>query len=73
MTIIEQLVNDFKKENPAATPEQLKQFLQSIESHTKVIKEDEYAFNSEYDDGTAMPERSNVDPVTLDAPAKEQK
>ena len=52
MTIIEQLVEDFKKQNPSATPEQIKEYLQSLEPHTKVIKEDEWAVNSdqEYSD-----------------------
>ena len=49
MTIIEQLVDDYKRENPSATPEQVKAYIQSLEQHTKVIKEDEWAFNAEQD------------------------
>jgi hypothetical protein len=45
MTVIEQLVEDYKQQNPSATPEQIKLYIQSLEPHTKVIKEDEWAFN----------------------------
>jgi hypothetical protein len=62
MTIIEQLVEDFKQQNPSATPEQIKEYLQTLEPHTKVIKEDEWAFNTEHDDGTVSAE---TDEVTL--------
>jgi hypothetical protein len=54
MTIVEQLVEDYKKENPTATPEQIKGYIMTLEPHTKVIKEDEWAFNTEHDDGTVM-------------------
>ena len=49
MTIIEQLVEDYKRDNPSASPEEVKAYIQSLEQHTKVIKEDEWAFNAEQD------------------------
>jgi len=60
MTIIEQLVDDYKRQNPEATPEQIKEYLQTLEAHTKVIKEDEWAFNSEHDDGIKIPDDVNM-------------
>jgi hypothetical protein len=60
MTIIEQLVNDFKAENPSASPEQIKEYLQSIQQHTKVIKEDEYAFNTPQDTDSTSPVNNEV-------------
>ena len=60
MTIIEQLVEDYKSQNPSATPEQIKEYIQSLEPHTKVIKEDEWAFNTEHDDGSSMPDDVNA-------------
>jgi hypothetical protein len=59
MTIIEQLVEDYRKDNPSATPEQIKTYIQTLEPHTKVIKEDEWAFNTEHDDGTLMSNDEN--------------
>jgi hypothetical protein len=49
MTIIEQLVEDFKKQNPEATPEQITEYIKSLETYTKVIKEDEWAVNTDQD------------------------
>jgi hypothetical protein len=60
MTIIEQLVEDYKRQNPDATPAQIKEYLQTLETHTKVIKEDEWAFNSEHDDGIKIPDDVNI-------------
>ena len=60
MTIIEQLVEDYKRQNPEATPEQIREYLQTLESHTKVIKEDEWAFNTEHDDGIKIPDDVNI-------------
>ena len=60
MTIIEQLVEDFKRQNPYASDEEIRQYLQTLEPHTKVIKEDEWAFNSEHDDGIKIPDDVNV-------------
>ena len=60
MTIIEQLVEDYKRQNPSATPQQIKQYIQTLEPHTKVIKEDEWAFNSEHDDGIKIPDDVNA-------------
>jgi hypothetical protein len=60
MTIIEQLVEDYKRQNPSATPEQIKEYIQTLEPHTKVIKEDEWAFNTEHDDGIKIPDDINV-------------
>lgn len=60
MTIIEQLIDDYKRQNPEATPQQIKEYLQTLETHTKVIKEDEWAFNSEHDDGIKIPDDVNM-------------
>ena len=62
MTIIEQLVQDYKRENPLATPEQIKEYIQTLEPLTKVIKEDEWAFNTEHDDGTISAETDQANP-----------
>ena len=67
MTIIEQLVEDYKRQNPEATPQQIKEYLQTLETHTKVIKEDEWAFNSEHDDGIKIPDDVNM-PDTANTP-----
>ena len=69
MTIIEQLVEDYKRQNPDATPEQIKEYLQTLETHTKVIKEDEWAFNSEHDDGIKIPDDVNI-PDELNTPER---
>ena len=67
MTIIEQLVEDYKRQNPEATPQQIKEYLQTLETHTKVIKEDEWAFNSEHDDDIKIPDDVNM-PDTANTP-----
>ena len=54
MTVIEQLVEDFKKQNPSATPEQIKEYIQSLHQHTKVIKEDEWAVNTDQEFGEEL-------------------
>ena len=69
MTIVEQLVDDYKRDNPDATPEEIKEYLQTLEQHTKVIKEDEWAFNTEHDDGELIPD---TDEPTVQATQKEQ-
>jgi hypothetical protein len=53
MTIIEQLVEEYKAENPQASPEQIKEYVKSLQQYTKIIKEDEYVFNSGEDDTAA--------------------
>lgn len=63
MTIIEQLVEDYKTQNPSATPQQIKEYIQTLESHTKVIKEDEWAFNAEHDDGIKIPDDVNTSSI----------
>ena len=69
MTIIEQLVEDYKRQNPDATPAQIKKYLQTLETHTKVIKEEERAFNSEHDDGIKIPDDVNI-PDELNTPER---
>ena len=54
MTIVEQLVEDYMRQNPSATPEQVRDYIQSLEQHTKVIKEDEWAFNGDQGPDTVM-------------------